>query len=109
MSDLNSDSSPTASSPEGLGGDSKLDSKLDMRSVFAELNRLRETLEEKDKEINRLQRETHKLKVRLPIVEILLIYFPLNNRFIIIRVSSVSNREIRVEKNSIGSTLGWIM
>jgi hypothetical protein len=36
----------------------------EMTGVFAELNRLRETLEEKDKEVLKLQREIHKLKVR---------------------------------------------
>jgi predicted RNase H-like nuclease (RuvC/YqgF family) len=35
----------------------------EMTGVFAEINRLREALEEKDKEIVKLQRETHKLKV----------------------------------------------
>lgn len=50
MSD-NTDSSPEER-PTGCG-----------ESVFGELNRMREALIEKEKEINRLQREVHKLKV----------------------------------------------
>jgi hypothetical protein len=60
MSDLNSDSSPEEGASFMKGKEAW---NHDMRGVFAELNRLRESLVEKDKEINRLHRETHKLKV----------------------------------------------
>lgn len=52
--DFYSDSSPEAQDKKWNG---------EMTSVFAEVNRLREALEEKNKEIVKLQRETHKLKV----------------------------------------------
>lgn len=52
MSD-NSESSPEER-PSGCG-----------ENIYSELNRLRETLVDKEKEINRLQREVHKLKVFL--------------------------------------------
>lgn len=53
MSD-NTDSSPEER-PSGNG-----------ESLFTELNRMREALNEKEKEVNRLQREVHKLKVCYP-------------------------------------------
>ena len=52
MSEL-SDSSPDDRPSVSCGGE----------SIFTELGRMKEALLEKDKEINRLQREVHKLKV----------------------------------------------